>query len=133
MPLSSVIRRLILTLAVFGLILAPIARPVMAMPMPADAMMSGDMASANAIDMPCCPDGMAADKAMPDTGTASPGMGDCAKVCPLMAVCMVASLSGLPEGPVLSFPLAITRIVHLKNDRHFGSLTRAPSPRPPNA
>jgi len=133
MPLSSVIRRLILTLAVFGLILAPIARPVMAMPMPADAMMSGDMSSANAIDMPCCPDGMAADKAMSETGDAAPAMGDCAKDCPLMATCMAASVSGLPQGPVLSFPLAITQIVHPKNDPHIGSLTRGPAPRPPNA
>jgi hypothetical protein len=132
MPLSSVVRRLMLSLAVFGLILAPIARPVMAMPMPADATMSGDMASASG-DMACCPDGMAADSAVPDTGTANPAMGDCARHCPLMATCMAAAFSGLPEGPVLAFPLAIMRIVHPRNDRHLGSLTRAPSPRPPNA
>ena len=133
MLLSSVIRRLILSLAVFGLILAPIARPVMAMPMPDDAMISGDMSSANAINMPCCPDGMAADKAVSDTGDVTPAMGDCAKDCPLMATCMAASVSGLPGGSAMSFPVPTTQIVLPKNDLHIGSLMRAPTPRPPNA
>ncbi|MEA2950920.1 MAG: hypothetical protein QOJ96_440 [Alphaproteobacteria bacterium] len=133
MRFEIVIRRLILAFAVLGLILAPVARPAMAMAMPAEPTMSADMSASDAADMPCCPDGMVAhaDKAMPLAG--DPAKGDCAKDCPMMAACMATSVTGLSESPVLSFPLAITEIVFPKNDPNVGSFTRSPSPRPPNA
>lgn len=133
MRLAVLIRRTLLTFAVLGLILAPMARSAMALSTPPDQMTADDMSSA-AADMPCCPEGMShAGMALPESGSADPAKNGCAKDCPMMVVCMAASLIGLPHGPALSFPLAITESVPPKNDLHISSLTRAPSPRPPNA
>jgi hypothetical protein len=126
-------RHLVLTFAILGLILAPLARPAMAMDVATPSMdqtMSDSTVSAATPDMPCCPDGMAAqaDMSKPD-----PTKSGCGKDCPLMAACMAQSMVGFSEGPTIWFPLSIAQIVFPENDPDIGSLTRAPSPRPPNA
>ena len=93
------IRKLLSLLAVLALILVPLGRPVMGAN--ADiptvdihtagmhAVMSDATAAPMAADMPCCPDKAPAP--------------DCAKDCPLMALCMA--------GGVVDFPAAITLVV----------------------
>lgn len=139
MRFQLVLRRLILALALLGLVLAPVVRPAMAMTgMPgmthqtmSDMSMgpSQDM-NGMAADMECCP-GMAGHA--DDAGKTAPANNDCGKDCPLMAGCVGASLTELPQAPSLNFPVAIREVVTLANDTDVASLTRAPSPRPPNA
>jgi hypothetical protein len=82
MKLLTCIRYLLSGLALLGLVGAPLARPAMAMNMPAamhaamsdDAAMPADAAMAMPADMPCCPD--------------KAPVPDCAKDCPLMALCL---------------------------------------------
>jgi hypothetical protein len=60
--LSTTIRRVFALLAIFGLVLAPLAQPAMAMPSQTQITMSehsaadAHMGMAMPADMPCCPD-----------------------------------------------------------------------------
>jgi hypothetical protein len=68
-------------------------------------------------DMPCCPD-----KAP-----------DCAKDCPLMALCMVGTPQAAPHAPALFVPLTIASILIPSNEINLSGLTQDPPPRPPKA
>jgi hypothetical protein len=69
-----------------------------------------------AADMPCCP------KKAPTP--------DCAKDCPLMALCIVGSFLSLPANIVLPLPRMSASLPLAGNEQDAG-LTHGPSPRPP--
>jgi hypothetical protein len=114
---------LLTVLAVLGLLLSPLARPTLAMASSMDvgAMAQGDTAAHAAMDMadmPCCPD--------------SAPKSDCAKDCPLMALCGANTFQSAPHatGPVVS--LARARTVVPGNDASLDGFAQAPLPRPPD-
>jgi hypothetical protein len=123
--LLSSMHRVFAVLAIAGLILAPLARPAMAMPSQMQGSMSEhgatdtQMDMAMPADMPCCPDKTPAS--------------DCGKDCPLMALCMASVLQSAPLGAALFITLKLAGIVILGNDADRGSLAQAPPPRPPKA
>lgn len=105
--------RLLLALALFGLVLGPMVAAPMAMAGPAMASMPGGML--------CCPDDQ-------------PAVPDCAKDCPFAVLCVSGFVSvSVPEAP--SF------VVHAptgdefldRKDTVLSSLVGEPPPRPPKA
>ena len=88
MQLRSALACVLAASAILGLVLAPIARPVVAMPMDMHAVM-GEPTAPDAVattmpdDMPCCPD-----KAT---------VPDCSKDCPLMALCGATLVQFVPQ------------------------------------
>ena len=108
------IRGLLASLALLGLMLAPLARPVMATHADMAAHAAMDMG-----DMPCCPDGAAKQ--------------DCAKDCPLMALCMVKVFQSAPHATAPVILTVSARIGLLANDANLHGFAQAPLPRPPDA
>jgi hypothetical protein len=121
------IRKLLSLLAVLALILVPLGRPVMgasadiftadmhAADMHAD--MSDATAAPMAADMPCCPDKAPAP--------------DCAKDCPLMALCMAGGVVDFPAAITLVVPHRSVSVSFAENDADRAGLTHGPPPRPP--
>jgi hypothetical protein len=118
MTRSLTIRRVLAALALLGMILAPLARPAMAMDSGAAAH-GGVAAHAtmDMADMPCCPD--------------EPPMPGCGKDCPWMAVCSTLSLYDVPRGALLVRPVALASVVAPPNEAAPSGLTQRPPPRPP--
>lgn len=115
---SFVLRCLLALLVVSSLVTAPLAAPAAATVMAATAM--GDMAA----DMPCCPD-MAGDKA--------PQKNDC-KDCPLMTVCILKSMQGVPVAVERSlFAPEISILMAPLSDALADSLGSSPPARPPRS
>lgn len=114
MRLWSPLSRLLLTLALFALVLAPMAAPSTAW-----AMAAPEMASMP-VDMPCCLDDQ-------------PAVPDCAKDCPFAALC----ISGLLSGTVTESPTFVRlpiRDGYLNGwEAVLSSLGGGPPPRPPKA
>lgn len=117
------IRRLLATLMIAGLILAPLARPVMAGTTPEASMsaMADDSMSAMpdelAADMPCCP-------------SKAPAPVDCDK-CVFMAACVSQFLAG-PAVATFRVPFAVSgKIVPLQNDFWPDGVGRPPPEHPP--
>jgi hypothetical protein len=106
-----VLRRLLSILAIVGLVVAPLVTPATAGGMTA----AGVAAMA---DMPCCPD-------------EKPAMPDCAKTCPLMAICLAKCFRDLSAGVAVSAPLAIAERIVPSDEAQWDSLSQAPPPRPP--
>jgi hypothetical protein len=107
---------------VAGLLIAPLARPAMAVAtsMPAAVateMDDGATALAMPDDMPCCPNQAPA--------------GDCGKICPLMALCSVVTSQNLPPATALIVAFHLASIVIPSNDAQSDSLARGPPRRPP--
>ncbi|RFC65911.1 hypothetical protein DY251_16160 [Mesorhizobium denitrificans] len=108
-------RRLLVVLALFGLVLAPLTASSASLTMSAQAMASMPDG------MPCCPDDQ-------------PAVPDCGKDCPLAVLC----LSGLVSVPV---PETLRLLTHLPIGDKFlvgreavlSSLGGEPPPRPPKA
>ena len=121
------IRKLLSLLAVLALILVPLGRPVMGAN--ADiptvdihtagmhAVMSDATAAPMAADMPCCPDKAPAP--------------DCAKDCPLMALCMAGGVVDFPAAITLVVPHRSVSVTFAENDADRAGLTHGPPPRPP--
>jgi hypothetical protein len=121
------IRKLLSLLAVLALILVPLGRPVMgasadiftadmhAADMHAD--MSDATAAPMAADMPCCPDKAPAP--------------DCAKDCPLMALCMAGGVVDFPAAITLVVPHRSVSVTFAENDADRAGLAHGPPPRPP--
>jgi len=112
------IRRLLVVLALAGLIIAPVARAAIAMPADDHAstmqMSSDDMADS----MPCCPE----DKA--------PQPPDCAKAC--MVMCVVSSCQLVPGMAGLLHDMSLSSMrLALVSDAWLAGLAQAPPPRPP--
>ena len=115
-----VLSRIVAVAAIVGLLLAPMTRLVMAMPMGMPAAASEQMASdsnASAMDeMPCCP--------------GKPSLPDCDKDCPFTALCSAVMLLNVPQ---TSLPLSLTlAAVILPGDPSaLVSLAHAPPRKPP--
>jgi len=117
----SAIGRFFAVLAIAGLVLAPIVRPAMAMPMDMDMHESmGNPMAANPVapdDMPCCP--------------GEPSFPDCGKDCPLMAFCGAAPLYFVSQIGLI-VPTNFATIIFPSDQSDLGSVAHAPLQRPPN-
>jgi len=123
MRIRSVVAHVFAFLAVLGLVLAPLARPAMAMPANMHATMVDpptaphDMA-AMVGDMPCCP--------------AKPSLPDCERDCPFMAACGVIVLHGTSQSSLI-IPLTLLAIVLPGGSSALVSLAHTPPRKPPKA
>lgn len=119
--LRTLIGRTFALVAITGLILSPLARPVMAMPMDMQAASSEDRAamadqgSMAMPDMPCCPDKVP----------------DCKKDCPLMALCMVHALQAALQSPMLPVPYTLLDIIAPGDEANLSGLAQPPPLGPP--
>jgi hypothetical protein len=108
------------SLAVAGLLFAPLARPAMGLSptLPAAVGMNMDATSDGISDpMPCCPDQAPAS--------------DCDKVCPLMALCSVATCQHVPSATALAIVFRLTGVAIPSNDMLVAGLAMGPPRRPP--
>lgn len=119
--LSATIGRALAILAVVGLVVTPLARPVMAMPAnsPATAaeQIAPDAAADMAMpaDMPCCPE-----KAV-----------DC-KDCPVMGVCMTGALQSPAPSSLVIFA-TVAGILLPGDEAAPSGFARPPPAKPPKA
>jgi hypothetical protein len=118
------IRRLLATLVIAGLVLAPISQPVMAkvsadvaMQAMTDAMSPSAMTDEMASEMPCCPS-----KALAPV--------DCDE-CVLMAGCMSKCFTGMSASVFHPFPIASDRLIPRHKDARPDGLGRPPPEHPP--
>lgn len=136
------LRRLLPLLAVISLALAPVTAPAATVGMHAalsqghpavagdreggHAMMVGHAVAPDGMsdmamdDMPCCPK---AEAAKPD----------CAKGCPLMALCLASIVSLPPAGMVMPVPAATRASLSWPEPGAFPSWRGPPLPEPPRA
>jgi hypothetical protein len=117
----STIARLVSLVAILGLILGPLAKPAIAMAMPAPSSAAMDHHAGMAMDMgemPCCPD--------------EAPKSDCAKDCPLMAICMTTAFQNVSSSAGLVAVFTLARAVFPVSTPQLEGLTSSPSPRPPN-
>ena len=110
MRLWAVLRRLLPLLAVVGLIFAPLATPV--------AAAASAVASQISDDMPCCP---------PEKSS----IPDCAKVCPLMAVCLAKCVRGIPVLTLAPLMETAAKRIALPVEARQDGLSWRPISRPP--
>jgi hypothetical protein len=119
----SAIRSLLTISAIVGLVLGPLARPVMAMPAPmhtgiaSDQAMVDGTAMAMSEDMPCCP-------------TKAP-IPDCGKDCLFMAMCATQFLADAVQRVGLVIPLGLASVFSPGNDTDVAGLSQGPPPKPP--
>jgi hypothetical protein len=132
MTLWPAFRRLLATLAVISLALAPTTAPAVAGSEPASMVAMIDQAAgaadqaadgtvAMAMDeMPCCP-------------PVQPMTPDCQKGCPLAALCLVKVPPALAES--VSVPLRVVNRSPLvwTDEAAFSSIAQAPLPEPPRS
>jgi hypothetical protein len=124
MVLRRLIARLLAISVIAGLVVAPLARPVMA-GTTADASMS---ALAGDMSMSAMPDEMAGD--MPCCPSKAPAPIDCDK-CVFMAACMSQFLAG-PPAAMFRAPFAVSgKIAPLQNDFWPDGVGRPPPEHPP--
>jgi hypothetical protein len=127
---------LCLTLAVLGLVLAPLARPAAAMTMNAPSMdqaMVQSMSPSMPADMECCPhDAIQAVVGKVQTDNDAAKM-PCGKDCPQMAACIASLASFTVQAQSLPVPVSVTAIIYLPAERSLAGLSRPPTPRPPTA
>jgi len=114
MRLWSPLSHLLLPLALFALVLAP-----MAAPSTARAIATPEMASMP-VDMPCCPDDQ-------------PAVPNCVKDCPFAALCISGLLSGTVTESPNFFRLPIRNGYLNGWGAVLSSLGGEPPPRPPKA
>lgn len=125
MKLRLAISRLLVALAIVGVVTVPLVRPAMAGSMNSDlpvgmaahAMTSSDVGMP--ADMPCCPDQVP--------------VPDCGKDCPVMAMCLASMVLNLPSSFRLAVPVMAAGLVLPGNDQDLSSLGHGPPPRPPKA
>jgi hypothetical protein len=119
--MPTTIGRFIAWVAVAGLLLAPMARPAIAMDtlMAMDRAAASDPATADAMDhMPCCP--------------GEPSLPDCSKDCPLMALCITAPLHFASDASLI-IPVTHVSIILPGVSPELASVDDAPPRRPPKA
>ena len=112
--------RVFALLALAGLVLAPIARPAMAMPAGVHSgmdenMTSGPMAAAPG-RMPCCP--------------SQPSLPDCDKDCPFMAPCAPMALHTVAQNSLI-VPLTLAAVISPSGSAAVASLSHTPPRKPP--
>jgi hypothetical protein len=117
------ISRLLTLLALAGLILGPLARPAMSMASPPAAVMddhTGMAMNGQAMgEMPCCPD--------------EAPKSDCAKDCPLMALCAATGIQFLTTTPALNLPTMHSARFRPNRAAELHGLAERPPPKPPKA
>ncbi len=116
------ILRVFALLSVVGLVLAPIARPVMAMPA-AIHVTTGEPVASNtravaADEMPCCP--------------GKPSVPDCDKDCPFAALCGAMALHNVSQASLI-IPFAHIASILPDDPSALTSLAHAPPRKPPKA
>jgi hypothetical protein len=123
MRVRSTLGRVLAVLAVAGLVVAPITRPVMAMSVPTDmpasmgdAMAPDSVVADAADDMPCCP--------------GKPTLPDCSKDCPLVALCVTAPLYFVSQTSLVA-PVTFVSIVFSRDQSDLVSVAQTPPRRPP--
>jgi hypothetical protein len=115
----SAIRNLLAIVAIVGLVLGPIARPVMAMPAPMHTSIASDQAMVDGTamampeDMPCCP-------------TKAP-IPDCGKDCLFMAMCATQFLANAVQEMGLVIPLGLASVFFPGNDTDVAGLSQGPA------
>ena len=125
MKRNFAIRRLLATLVIAGLALAPVSRPVMAQPAAsdvsmqaaADNMSASEMTDEMASDMPCCP-------------SKAPAPIGCDK-CVFMAACTSMCFTGVSMDTIHPLLTATGRIASLRNDAWPDGLGHPPPEHPP--
>jgi hypothetical protein len=110
----SPLSRLLLSLALFALVLAPMAAP------PSAQAMAGPEMALMPIDMPCCPDDQ-------------PAAPDCVKDCPFAALCISGLLSGTVTESLILLRLPIRDGYRTGWEAVLTSRGGEPPPRPPKA
>jgi hypothetical protein len=117
--LASAIGRLLCILAMIGLGLGPLAKPMMAAPVEAaaahHAMADDETTSAISEEMPCCP------KKAP--------IPQCSKDC--LAICASQILAGADQRAGLEALLGLASLLLAGNDAGGIGLKQRPPPRPP--
>jgi hypothetical protein len=116
------ITRFLSLLALVGLISSPLARPAMAMSaasLQAAAMddHAGMMNGQAMGEMPCCPD--------------EAPKSDCAKDCPLMALCAATGLQFLTALPGLKVPTMQAATLAPDRSAELHGVAQRPPPKPP--
>jgi hypothetical protein len=115
------ISRLLCLVAVLGLVVAPLARPAAAQPgaMPSTSMdvAATDSEMAMPEGMPCCPE--------------KAPVPDCAKSCPLMALCLSVTVSTLPSGTILPMQIRQSQSIPFLQGVELLGLGCGPPTRPP--
>ena len=111
------IRGVLTGLALLGLVLSPLVRPVTAMD--SGAVTQGDTVGAamDMGDMPCCP------KSAPQP--------DCAKDCLLMAMCTATAIPNSIHATPLLLPARVGILIP-RSDAKPDGFARPPPPRPPD-
>jgi hypothetical protein len=121
--LLATISRLLSVLAMLSLILGPAARPAMAMgTAPAQAAVMDDHAGMTMDgqamgEMPCCPD--------------EAPKSDCAKDCPLMALCAAIGVQFLTAIPGLNVPMMHAATLTPERAAALHGVEQRPPPKPP--
>jgi hypothetical protein len=122
MTVLSAINRILLVLAVLGLVLAPMARPAMAVSVSMQDAMSNQVVADSEVgatdDMPCCP--------------GKPSLPDCSKDCPFMALCGAIVLHGVSQNSLIA-PLTLVAVMLPGDPSALVSLAHAPPRKPPKA
>jgi hypothetical protein len=123
--MRSVVSHALAVLAVSGLVLVPIVRPAMAMPVATemhasvgDAVAAGSVIADAADDMPCCP--------------SKPALPDCSKDCPLMALCVTAPIHFVSQTGLI-VPVTFVAVVFSGARSDLVSIAQPPPRRPPKA
>ena len=111
---SRTVFRLLTAAALLGMLLAPFAPGAMALSMTAHA--TADMSMMKGGSMPCCPDEAPAK--------------NCAKSCPLLAMCVNQALPAQPGFIPRTFETQPTRLV-AANDAPLDGRAENPLPKPP--
>lgn len=140
------LRRLLPLLAVLSLALMPVTAPAAIAGMHASMapiamshhhagmaamdMTNMDMSGTDMDGMPCCPKAEAATPAHSRPDHPSP---DCAKGCPLMALCLASVASLLPSALPMPVPVARRASLSWPEPASFASVQKAPLPEPPRA
>jgi hypothetical protein len=110
-PAFFLLPRLLVIVAVFGMLASPLARQVLAPPAAAAA-------APIAADMPCCPE-----------QAPTP---DCAKSCPLMALCATQLIGGTTMVASKVSMIVVARLAPA-SDRPLAGLNIHPPPKPPRS
>ncbi|MGC5780584.1 hypothetical protein [Methylobacterium sp. NFXW15] len=95
-----------------------------------------DMADGMSMDdMPCCPKADAPKSGSSESGSSEPGSSkpNCAKGCPLMALCLAGAASLLPTTVPVPVPVATRAKRAWPEPGRFASVHGTPYPEPPRA
>lgn len=108
-----IIRKILLGLALLGLVMAPAGRAAVALAAHSEVSMNDQVGMG---DMPCCPDEAPV---------------SCAKDCPFMALCSGGTMLCSPAHSGLLVPHSLATLNIAANDEDVAGQIYGPPPRPP--